>query len=105
MCLQVMHAWQQEAAVQINHRALLGKYTRQMQHSIQARVLRTWCATAQQSTETAARAQECHARLTSRRLKCALCFWCDQAMAKRKVKEIMKVCTTVCMAVICGVNE
>ena len=92
--------------MQRHHRALLGKYTRQMQHSTQARVLRTWRATAQHLAETAARAQECHARLTSWRLKRALCFWCDQAMAKRKVKGIVKVCTTACMVVICGgVNE
>ena len=88
-----------------HHRALLGKYIRQMQHSTQARVLRTWCATAQHIAEAAARAQECRARLTSRRLSWALCFWCDHAMAKRKVKGIMKVCTTVCMAVIWGVIE
>ncbi len=103
MCVQVMHVWQRQAALQSHHRALLVRCTRQVQETTLARVLRTWHATARHLAEAAAKAQECHARLFSRCLKCALCFWRTQAMAKRMVRGILKVCIIVHMVMTCGV--
>ena len=89
--MQVLQVWQDEAAKQRHHRAILDKCVSRMQHCIRARVMRTWVATAQRMAGARGKAAAYLERLLSRRLKHALRYWRARAIYKRERYSILKV--------------
>jgi len=89
--MQVLQIWHVEAAKQRHHRAILDKCVSRMQHSTQARVMRTWAAWAQRMAEAHGKAAEYLCRLLSRRLKHALRYWHARAIYRREKNSILKV--------------
>jgi len=98
--MQVLQIWHVEAAKQRHHRAILDKCLSRMQHSTQARVMRTWAAWAQRMAEAQGKAAEYLRRLLSRRLKHALQYWHAQAIYRREKNSILKVWLMIMACII-----